>query len=116
MGDGVRRVAWILERSALVLAPDTGPVHVARALGVPVVGLYGHTNPWRVGPYRAFEDLWVDRYTPAGAAPDPSAFDPPPDDRMLAVTVADVLERVARATERYDVLARTPAALAAHGA
>jgi len=58
----------------------------------------------------------VDRYTPVGAAPDPSAFDPPPDDRMLAVTVADVLERVARATERYDVLARTPAALAAHGA
>jgi heptosyltransferase I len=105
MGDGVRRVAWILERSALVLAPDTGPLHIARALGTPVVGLFGHTNPWRVGPYRAFEDLWIDRYTPAGAAPDPSAFDPPPDDRMATITVDDVLAKVDVAIARYAVLA-----------
>jgi heptosyltransferase I len=99
MGDGVRRVAWTLERCALVLAPDTGPLHIARALGVPVVGLFGHTNPWRVGPYRAFEDLWVDKYT--DGAPDPSTFDPPPEDRMRWITPAEVLERVARAVERY---------------
>lgn len=104
MADGVRRVAWTLERSALVLAPDTGPLHIARALGTPVIGLYGHTNPWRVGPYRAFEDLWVDAYTPTGANPDPSAFDPPQDDRMLAITTDDVLQRVDVAIERYGVL------------
>jgi heptosyltransferase I len=97
MGDGVRRVAWILERSALVLAPDTGPLHVARALGVPVIGLYGHTNPWRVGPYRAHESLWVDAYTEPGAPPDPARFDPPADDRMARITVDQVLERVERA-------------------
>ena len=108
MGDGVRRVAWILERCALVLAPDTGPLHIARALGVPVVGLYGHTNPWRVGPYRAYQDLWVDRYTPSGAAPDPSSFDPPPDDRMVLITAADVLEKVDVAIDRYGVLGRAP--------
>jgi heptosyltransferase I len=99
MGDGVRRVAWTLERSALVLAPDTGPLHVARALGVPVVGLYGHTNPWRVGPYRACEDLWVDKYT--DGAPDPATFDPPAEDRMARITADEVIERVARAVERY---------------
>ena len=97
MGDGVRRVAWVLERSALVLAPDTGPLHIARALGVPVIGLFGHTNPWRVGPYRAWRELWVDAYTEAGAAPDPSAFDPPADDRMQTITVDDVVERIERA-------------------
>ncbi|MDF1504604.1 glycosyltransferase family 9 protein [Roseisolibacter sp. H3M3-2] len=97
MGDGVRRVAWVLERSALVLAPDTGPLHVARALGVPVIGLFGHTNPWRVGPYRAWEELWVDAYTDPGTAPDPSRFDPPADDRMRLITVEDVIERVRRA-------------------
>lgn len=96
MGDGVRRVAWILERSALVLAPDTGPLHIARALGVPTIGLYGHTNPWRVGPYRAFEQLWVDAYTDVGTEPDASRFDPPPEDRMAWITVAQVLERVQR--------------------
>jgi len=105
MGDGVRRVAWTLGACALALAPDTGPLHVARALGVPVVGLYGHTNPWRVGPYRAYEDLWVDAYTPPGAVPDASAFDPPRDDRMRAITVDQVLGRVEWAVARYGVLA-----------
>ncbi|MBV9880614.1 MAG: glycosyltransferase family 9 protein [Gemmatirosa sp.] len=104
MGDGVRRVAWILERSALALAPDTGPLHIARALGTPVVGLFGHTNPWRVGPYRAFEDLWIDRYTEPGTPPDPSRFDPPADDRMLAIAADDVLEKVDVAIARYAVL------------
>jgi heptosyltransferase I len=108
MGDGVRRVAWILERCALALAPDTGPLHIARALGTPVVGLFGHTNPWRVGPYRAYQDLWVDRYTPDGAAPDPSSFDPPPDDRMAIIGAADVLERVDDAIARYGVRERAP--------
>jgi heptosyltransferase I len=97
MGDGVRRLAWVLDASALVLAPDTGPLHIARALGVPVVGLFGHTNPWRVGPYRAWETLWVDAYTEPGEAPDPSRFDPPADDRMAAITVDAVLDRVRRA-------------------
>ena len=110
MGDGVRRVAWVLDASALVLAPDTGPLHIARALGRPVVGLFGHTNPWRVGPYRAFEDLWVDAYTAPGAEPDPSAFDPPPGDRMAAITVDQVLDRVARAAVRYGALGTAPIA------
>ncbi len=96
LGDGIRRLVWMLEGSDLVIAPDTGPVHIARALGVPVVGLYGHTNPWRVGPYRAFQDLWVDRYTDPGEEPDPSRFDPK-DGRMEQITVNDVLDRVERA-------------------
>jgi heptosyltransferase I len=99
MGDGVRRVAWTLERCALVLAPDTGPLHLARAMGVPVIGLFGHTNPWRVGPYRAYEDLWVDKYT--DGAPDPSAFNPPRQNRMLWIAPGEVVERVGRAVERY---------------
>lgn len=103
MGDGVRRLAWVIDAARLVIAPDTGPVHIARALEVPVIGLYGHTNPWRVGPWRKFEDLWVDRYTDPGEPPDPSRFDPK-SGRMEQITVADVLERVERAVERYGVL------------
>ncbi len=103
MGDPIRRMAWMLERSALVLAPDTGPLHIARALDVPVVGLYGHTNPWRAGPYRRYQDLWVDRYTEPGEQPDPSGF-APKRGRMEQITVDDVLERVQRAVDRYGVL------------
>lgn len=38
-------------RAALVIAGDTGPLHLAAALGRPVVGLYGPTDPARTGPY-----------------------------------------------------------------
>lgn len=96
LGDSVRRLMWLVGGADLVIAPDTGPVHIARALGVPVIGLYGHTNPWRVGPYRAWQELWVDRYTEPGAAPDPSDATAKPG-RMERITVEDVLERVQRA-------------------
>jgi heptosyltransferase I len=106
LGDGVRRLAWLLAGSDLVIAPDTGPVHLARALEVPVIGLYGHTNPWRVGPYRKYQDLWVDRYTDPGEAPDPSNFTPKLG-RMEQITVGDVLERVERAVRQH--VGSTPA-------
>lgn len=100
MGDGIRPLLWRLHGSSLLVAPDTGPVHMARAMDVPVVGLYGHTNPWRVGPYRKYQDLWVDTYTEPGEAPDPSNAEPKLG-RMERIGVADVLERVQAAVDRY---------------
>ena len=41
----------LLRRSRLLIGPDTGPLHLAAALGVPTVGLYGPTAPQRNGPY-----------------------------------------------------------------
>ena len=84
----------------LLVSPDTGPVHIARALDVPVVSLYGHTNPWRVGPYRAYEELVIDRYTEPNAPPDPSGYDPK-GGRMEEISVDDVLGRVRRARRAY---------------
>lgn len=100
LGDDVRRMMWLVAGSDLLIAPDTGPVHVARALHVPVIGLYGHTNPWRVGPYRRYEELWVDRYTEPGSAPD-SANATPKLGRMELISVDDVLERVQLAYGKY---------------
>ena len=94
LGDSIRRLAWLIDGCQLLIAPDTGPVHIARALEVPVIGLYGHTNPWRVGPYRKYQELWVDRYNEPGAAPDASLFEPK-HGRMEQITVTDVLEKVA---------------------
>jgi heptosyltransferase I len=99
MGDGVRRLIWILDACAAAVAPDTGPLHIARALGTPVVGLFGHTNPWRVGPYRAYEDLWVDAYTEPGTAPD-VADATPKLGRMERIDARDVIASVERALMR----------------
>jgi heptosyltransferase I len=41
----------ILYLADIVLAPDTGPVHIASALGTNTIGLYASTNPDRAGPY-----------------------------------------------------------------
>jgi heptosyltransferase-1 len=71
VSDGAARVAFpttlrelleLLRRARLVVAADTGPLHIACALGTPVVGLYGPTDPQRNGPFAA-EDR-VARRTP----------------------------------------------------
>ena len=46
-------VAGILDRCDLVAGLDTGLLHMAGALGVPWVGLFGPTNPEVTGPYNA---------------------------------------------------------------
>jgi heptosyltransferase I len=68
---------------------------------VPVIGLYGHTNPWRVGPWRKYQDLWVDRYTDGENYPDPSQFTAKLG-RMEEITVEDVVSQIQRAFEKYS--------------
>jgi heptosyltransferase-1 len=41
----------LTRRTALVIAGDTGPLHLASALGKPVLGIYGPTDPARNGPF-----------------------------------------------------------------
>lgn len=41
----------ITRRARLFIGGDTGPLHVAAALQIPVVALYGPTDPARTGPY-----------------------------------------------------------------
>ena len=70
---GLRQLARILRDATVVIGGDTGPLHLAAALGTRVVGLYGPTNPERNGPYgqlancvesfsstRSMRDLGVD--------------------------------------------------------
>jgi lipopolysaccharide heptosyltransferase I len=45
----------------LIVSGDTGPLHIAAALGVPAVALFGPTNPARNGPWRA-ADISLSRY------------------------------------------------------
>lgn len=47
----LRELAGIFSLSDLVLTPDTGPMHLAAAVKVPLIALFGPTAPWRTGPY-----------------------------------------------------------------
>ena len=47
----VEQLIAITRRISLAIAGDTGPLHLACALGWPVVGIYGPTDPGRNGPY-----------------------------------------------------------------
>lgn len=49
-------VEWI-RRSELMVTNDTGPMHVAAALGKPVLALFGPTDPHRTGPYGQIKNV-----------------------------------------------------------
>jgi heptosyltransferase I len=92
----LRRLAWLLDGADLLLSPDTGPLHLASALGTPVIGLYGYTDPKRVGPYRGPPELVIDRYSRPGETVPSAEFRP---GNMGRIEVEDVLERVQRAVD-----------------
>jgi heptosyltransferase I len=62
----LKQLVAILQRSTVVLCPDSGPAHMATAVGTPVVGLYATSNRHRTGPYFS-QHLVVDKYPEAVA-------------------------------------------------
>ena len=62
--DTLKRLLAMLGRAQLLLAPDSGPMHMANAVGTRVLGLHAASNPARSGPYS--DRRWcVDRYDEA---------------------------------------------------
>lgn len=49
--DTLKQLLALLERATLVLGPDSGPAHMANAMGTAVLGLYACTDRERCGPY-----------------------------------------------------------------
>jgi heptosyltransferase-1 len=48
---GLKQLAALYALSSCLVTPDTGPMHLAAAVGTPVVALFGPTAPWRTGPF-----------------------------------------------------------------
>ena len=99
LGSGLRNLVSILDASELVLAPDTGPLHMAVAVGTPVISLMGYTDPRRTGPYRLFKDLIIDAFHGLGDT-SPVTMETK-SDRMSRITVHDVARRIAVWSDRY---------------
>ena len=62
--DTLKQLTALLAHADLLVAPDTGPAHIASAMGTDVLGLYAASNPLRSGPYRSL-DWCVNRYPEA---------------------------------------------------
>lgn len=60
----LKQMAATLKLASAAIAPDTGPIHMANALGTPAIGLYATSNPGRTGPYGALETT-VNKYPDA---------------------------------------------------
>jgi lipopolysaccharide heptosyltransferase I len=78
----LRDLVALSRRAALMIAGDTGPLHIAAALGVPCVGLYGPTSGVRNGPYGRGHRVLQSQ-----------------DGRIASISVTSVLDAASRALE-----------------
>lgn len=96
----LQQLLALLEQAQFVIAPDTGPAHMASALNTPVIGLYAHSNPKRTGPYNSqayvvseYEQLLVEQ-TGKNAAQNPWGKRVKGHDLMQRISVEQVISRI----------------------
>ncbi len=87
--------AALLGRSACLVSSDTGPLHLATAVGTHVVGLYGSTDPARTGPVGKGHSVLMSRLPCAPCEDKECRFGT--RECMAAITVEDALECVKKA-------------------
>lgn len=99
----LKQLLAVLAGARAVVCPDSGPAHMADAVGTPVVGLYATSNPDRTGPYGSRR--WcADRYPDAlrrflGR----SVAEVPWGARVRAADAMDLIE-IADVTAKLDAL------------
>ena len=62
--DTLKQLPALLSRADLLVTPDSGPMHIANAMGTKVLGLHAASKPLRSGPYSDVR-YCVDRYDDA---------------------------------------------------
>lgn len=87
-------VAALMKRARLLVANDSGPLHLALALGTPSIALIGADHPARIGPYRV--DWGTYLYRKESVCPEERCLNRNcPNNRcMQAISVEDVLDMV----------------------
>jgi len=93
-------VEW-LRLCRLTISNDTGPMHVASALGKPVVALFGPTEPRRTGPYGHVERV-VRQSLPCVPCMRSRCNRPQPVECLTAISPAVVFDRVCRELQTFN--------------
>jgi heptosyltransferase I len=96
----IRHTLLQIDGCRMIVAPDTGPLHMAVAMDVPTVGLYGFTDPRRCGPYGKYHDLLIDRYHDPGEENTPITRITRPG-RMARITPETVIEKIEQGLKTY---------------
>lgn len=96
----IKQLLAILARANVVVSPDSGPAHLATAVGTPVIGLYACTNPNRARPYLS-EQWLVNRYPQAlknsfnlGVDEAPWGKRVKDKDAMKLITATDIIDKI----------------------
>jgi heptosyltransferase I len=95
----LRQLTAVMSNAELVIAPDTGPLHIANACGTQVIGLYASSNPMRTGPYNFLDDV-INAYPQALLQDTGKSVEENPWGRrvrqanvMALITLDDVIEK-----------------------
>jgi heptosyltransferase I len=100
---GLKELLALLDAADVLIAPDSGPVHMATTVGTPVIGLYVTSNPMRTGPY--FGRQWiVNKYPEALEAELGRTVDQVPWGKRVRSPAAIDRIRVSDVTEKLDEL------------
>tara|TARA_B100000686_G_C16566097_1_gene850358 strand:+ start:366 stop:1007 length:642 start_codon:yes stop_codon:yes gene_type:complete len=87
-------VSAVIKRLDVFVTPDTGPMHIAFAMGCPTVSLFGPTNPLNFGPLTHSENCVV-LHKSILDRPSIKIHDDP-EDRMGKISVAEVESAIIR--------------------
>ena len=99
----LKQLLALLDRSDVLVCPDSGPAHMATAVGTPVIGLYATSNRFRTGPY--WSQRWVvDHYPDAVRAEFGTDVDQVPWGARVRDPDAMDLIKVEEVTARLDQL------------
>jgi ADP-heptose:LPS heptosyltransferase len=87
---GLGPLMALLRGAKFVVSADTGPLHLASALGAPVIGLYGPTDPSRNGPYSSSDVVVRNPHASVTTYRREESYSP----AMLSITVDQVLAAI----------------------
>ena len=102
--DTLKKLMALFCRAQLLLSPDSGPMHMANAVGMKVLGLHAASNPARSGPYS--DRRWcVDKYDAAARKYlGKTAADIPWGTKIECPGVMDLID-IDEVIERFDAAA-----------
>jgi len=93
----LKQLVALISRLDVLVTGDTGPMHIAAALGVPTVALFGPTDPAKTGPFGDIHKVIWHRQEARSRKRGRSRRNSP---SMLAITPAEVAEALAEILQR----------------